>query len=277
MSYILPDTSLLTIKQTADTGNQATFEIEPLSPGFGITVGNALRRILLSSIEGAAITSMRIDGATHEFTTLSGVTEDIVALTLNMKQARVRLNTGDTASLVLQKKGPGPVTMGDFKTNAAVDVMNPEHVIAHLDKTGSLSMEIEVRKGRGYAPVEARRDEKLPLGTIAMDAIYSPIVRVTYDVENTRVGNVTNYNKVIMTITTDGSITPQDAMQTASKISVEHFSILAGNAMQMPSSTELEAGAVDASSSAEATDDKEVKPKRARKAKATDEVAGEEA
>ncbi len=273
MSYILPDTSLLTLKQVAETGNQATFEIEPLSPGFGITVGNALRRILLSSIEGAAITSIRIDGATHEFTTVPGVTEDVVTLTLNMKQARVRLNTGESASLILQKKGPGVVKMGDFKANAAVDIMNPEHVIAHLDKNGSLSMEIEVAKGRGYAPVESRREDKLPLGTIALDAIYSPIERVTYDVENTRVGNVTNYNKVIMTVTTDGSITPQDAMQTAAKIAVEHFSILAGNAMEMPSTTELETQAVDAEAPADADD---APKKRTRKAKAEVEAAGEE-
>ncbi len=273
MSYILPDTSLLTLKQVAETGHQATFEIEPLSPGFGITVGNALRRILLSSIEGAAITSIRIDGATHEFTTVPGVTEDVVTLTLNMKQARVRLNSGESASLILQKKGPGVVKMSDFKANAAVDIMNPDHVIAHLDKNGSLSMEIEVAKGRGYAPVESRREDKLPLGTIALDAIYSPIERVTYDVENTRVGNVTNYNKVIMTVTTDGSITPQDAMQTAAKIAVEHFSILAGNAMEMPSATELETQAVDAEAPADIDD---APKKRTRKAKAEVEAAGEE-
>jgi DNA-directed RNA polymerase subunit alpha len=270
MSYILPDTQLLTIKQVAENGNGATFEIDPLSPGFGITLGNALRRILLSSIEGASITSIRIDGATHEFTTIPGVAEDIVALTLNMKQARVRLNEGESASLVLQKKGPGVVTMGDFKANAAVDVMNPDHVIAHLDKGGSLSMEIEVRKGRGYAPVESRRDEKLPLGTIAIDAIYSPIERVTYDVENTRVGNVTNYNKIIMTITTDGSITPQDALQTAAKIAVEHLSILAGVAMEMPSTAELETQAVDAEAPADVA---EAPKKRTRKAKTETEEA----
>lgn len=275
MSYILQDTNLLTLKQTAETGNQATFEIEPLSPGFGITVGNALRRILLSSIEGSAVTSMRLDGATHEFTTIPGVTEDIVTLTLNMKQARVRLNDGESASLILQKKGPGVVKMGDFKANAAVDIMNPEHVIAHLDKNGSLSMEIEVRKGRGYSPVEARREEKLPLGTIALDAIYAPIERVTYDVENTRVGNVTNYNKVVMTVTTDGSITPQDAMQTAAKIAVEHFSILAGNAMEMPSTSDVAAQAVDAEAPSA---DEEAPKKRTRKAKAdVAETAGEEA
>ncbi|HEY1075028.1 MAG TPA: DNA-directed RNA polymerase subunit alpha [Patescibacteria group bacterium] len=229
MAYILPDTELLTIKQVAETGvNQATFEIEPLSPGYGVTVGNTLRRILLSSMEGAAITSVRIDGATHEFTTVPGVHEDMVNLILNMKQVKLRLHGNEPTSLVLTKKGPGAVTVADFKANSAVEFINPEQVIANLDKGAQLNLEIEVRKGRGYSPVEARRDEKLPLGTIAIDSIFSPVIRVTYDIENTRVGNVTNYDKLIMTVITDGSISPQDALQTAAKIAVEHFSAVAG-------------------------------------------------
>lgn len=246
MSYILPDTELLTIKQVAEEStNKATFEIEPLSPGYGITVGNSLRRILLSSIEGAAITSVRFDGATHEFTTIPGVREDVVTVVLNLKQVRIKLHGNEPANLVLQKKGPGAVTASDFKANAAVEFVNPDHVIATLDKGASLSLEVEVRKGRGYSSTESRRDEKLPLGTIAIDSIFSPVVRVSYDIENTRVGNLTNYDKIVMSITTDGSITPQDALQTAAKIAVEHFATIAGIQTELADSKEVAALAVE--------------------------------
>lgn len=246
MAYILPDTELLTIKQVAEAGaNQATFEIEPLSPGYGVTVGNTLRRILLSSMEGAAVTSVRIDGATHEFTTVPGVHEDMVNLILNMKQVKLRLHGNEPTSLVLTKKGPGPVTLGDFKPNSAVEFINPEQVIANLDKGAQLNLEIEVRKGRGYSPTEARRDEKLPLGTIAIDSIFSPVLRVTYDIDHTRVGNVTNYDKLIITVITDGSISPQDALQTAAKIAVEHFSTVAGIATNLAETETVVATAVE--------------------------------
>ncbi len=234
MAYILPDTELLTIKQVAEEGNRATFEIEPLSPGYGITIGNTLRRILLSSVEGAGITSVRIDGATHEFTTIPGVREDMVNLILNIKQVHLRLHGHEPTSLVLQKKGPGEVTVTDFKPNSAVEFINPKQVIAHLDKGASLNLEVEVKKGRGYSSTEARRNDRLPLGTIAIDTIFSPIVRVNYDIENTRVGNLTNYDKLILTITTDGSMSPYDALQTAAKITVEHFSTIAGIATELP-------------------------------------------
>lgn len=245
MAYILPDTELLTIKQVAEQDHTATFEIEPLSPGYGITLGNALRRILLSSIEGAAITSVRIDGATHEFATVPGVQEDMVALTLNLKQVHLRLHGDESTSLVLSKKGPGVVTVADFKANSAVEFIDPTQVIATLDKGATLNLEVEVRKGRGYLPTEARKDEKLPLGTIAVDAIFSPVVRVTYEVENTRVGNLTNYDKLVMMVTTNGSILPQDALQTAAKVAVEHFSIVAGLNIEAPSTEEMGTLAVE--------------------------------
>ncbi len=245
MAYILPDTQLLTVKQVAEQGNSATFELEPLSPGFGITVGNALRRILLSSIEGAAVSSIRLDGGSHEFTTIPGVREDLVSVSLNIKQLRMRVHGNEPVSLVLQKKGPGAVTAADFKANAAVEFIDPTHVIATLDKGATFNLEVEVRKGRGYSSTDSRRDEKLPLGTIAVDSIFTPIVRVNYEVENTRVGNITNYDKVVMTITTDGSMTPQEAMQTAAKIAVEHFSIIAGMYGELPTDKEMIATAVD--------------------------------
>jgi DNA-directed RNA polymerase subunit alpha len=272
MPYILPDTELLTLKQVAESENQATFEIEPLAPGYGITVGNALRRILLSSIEGAGITSVRIDGATHEFTTIPGVREDMVNVILNLKQVKLKLHGDEAASLVLSKKGPGTVTVADFKPNPAVEFINPKQVIATLDKGATFNMEIEVKKGRGYSSTESRRDEKLPLGTIAIDSVFSPVTRVNYDTENTRVGNVTNYDKIVMTVSTDGSLTPQDALQTAAKIAVEHFSIIAGIHRELASDEAVVAAAV-ATTSEEGMEAEQPKKRapRAKKVK-TEEV-----
>lgn len=268
MAYILPDTTLLTIKAVAESENEGTFIIEPLSPGYGVTVGNSLRRILLNSLEGAAVSSVRIDGAPHEFTTLPGVREDIVALVLNLKQLRMRLHGDEAANLVLQKKGPGVVTAADFKSNSAVEFMNPDHVIAHLDKNGKLNMEIEVINGRGYSSVETRKETKMPLGTIALDCAFSPVTRVNYDIENTRVGNLTNYDKLNITIKTDGSITPRDALQTASRIAVEHFAIIGGVDTQAPTDSEMTAVAVET-----AEDVAEDAPKKRRTRKTKDEVS----
>ncbi len=270
MAYTLPDTELLTIKQVAEAGTSATFELEPLSPGFGITIGNALRRILLSSIEGAAITSIRIDGATHEFTTVPGVHEDLVALSLNIKQLHMRMHGNDPVSLVLQKKGPGTVTAADFKANAAIEFINRDHVIATLDKGATFNLEVEVRKGRGYSSTDSRREEKLPLGTIAVDSIFTPVTRVNYEVENTRVGNLTNYDKVVMTVTTDGSLTPHEAIQTAAKIAVEHFSIVAGMHTEFPKEAEAAALAV-ASGEDMAQAEPEPKKRATRAKKAVEE------
>ncbi len=270
MSYILPDTNLLTVKAIAQSDNNtATFTIEPLSPGFGVTVGNSLRRILLSSLEGAAISAVRIDGATHEFTTIEGIREDVVSIALNLKQLRIKLHGDESANLILQKKGPGTVTARDFKANSAVEFMNPEHVIATLDKNGKLNMEIEVIKGRGYGSIESRQEEKLPLGTIALDCTFSPVVRVNFDIENTRVGNLTNYDKLNMTITTDGSVAPQDALQTAAKIAVEHFSIIGGVNTETPDGEDMAAKAVT-NEVGELTE--ETAPKKRRSRKTTSEV-----
>lgn len=228
MAYTLPGSELLQVKQTGAADSKATFVIEPLLPGFGVSIANTLRRILLSSIEGAAITSVRLAGATHEFTTLKGVREDAVSIILNLKQLKVRLEANEPTSVTLKKTGPGTVTAADFRPNALVTFSNPKHEIAHLEKDGKLELEIELAKGRGYLSTEARKDEKLPLGTIAVDSIFSPVTRVSYTIENTRVGNITNYDKITLAITTDGTITPRLALETAAKIAVEHFSIVAG-------------------------------------------------
>lgn len=222
--FTLPETGLIKAGYTSSQDNMTTFIVEPLLPGYGMTIGNALRRVLLSSLAGAAVTAVKIDGATHEFSTLKGVKEDMVDLILNLKTLKVQLH-GDEPTLVkLNKKGPGEVKVQDFGKNSQVVFTDPNYVIAHLDNSGSLNLEITVEKGRGYLPTERRKDEKSPLGTIAVDAIFTPIKRVHYEVENTRVGGMTNYDKLIIDITTDGTIDPQEAMDTAINIILDHFS-----------------------------------------------------
>lgn len=225
MDYILPDLNLLEVKITkSENGKVGTFVLEPLSPGYGITIGNTLRRILLSSLEGAAIKSVKIDGVDHEYSVLKGMKEDVVDLILNLKTARFKLNSDESAKLELSVKGPKKVTVADFKKSSDVEPIDKDHYIATLEKNGKLEMEIVVDRGRGYVPVEKRADEKVPIGTILVDSIYTPVKKVKYDVENARVGDMTNYNKLTMEITTDGSISAAEALVTASNIMNEHLS-----------------------------------------------------
>lgn len=212
------------IKKVSENDTEGVFEIEGLYTGYGLTIGNALRRVLLSSIPGAAITKIKIKGVSHEFTTLPGVLEDIVELTLNLKRVRFRLHTNEPQVLNLKYKGEGKVTAGEIETNAQVEVINPDAVIATLsDKSSELDMELTVEKGLGYVPVDVRSGEKLPIGVIALDAIFSPVVKVNFNVENMRVGERTDYNRSRFTIQTDGSITPSAALRKASKILQDHF------------------------------------------------------
>lgn len=226
MDYILPETNLLQVKTMEKIGSTGTFIVEPLSPGYGVTVANAMRRVLLSSLEGAAITSVKIEGATHEFTTVPGVKEDVVEIILNLKTLRFKMHQDEPAVLKLDVKGPKSVTADDFASNSACEIVNGDVFLATLNKTSKLSMEITVEKGRGYVPVERRADEKMPLGTIAVDSIFTPVKKVHYEVENTRVGGMTNFDKITFEIATDGSIDPEVALSKASGILVEHFSII---------------------------------------------------
>lgn len=226
MDYILPETNLLQVKTMEKIGSTGTFIVEPLSPGYGVTVANAMRRVLLSSLEGAAITSVKIEGATHEFTTVPGVKEDVVEIILNLKTLRFKMHQDEPAVLKLDVKGPKSVTAADFSANSACEIVNGDVFLATLNKTSKLSMEITVEKGRGYVPVERRADEKMPLGTIAVDSIFTPVKKVHYEVENTRVGGMTNFDKITFEIATDGSIDPEVALSKASGILVEHFSII---------------------------------------------------
>ncbi len=211
-----------------ETGeNTGKVEILGCYPGYGATLGNALRRVLLSSLEGAAIHSVKIKGVSHEFSTIEGVMEDVVQIILNLKQIRFKTHTDENMVISLKKKGEGPVTAGDFKTTADIEVVNPELVIATItDKKVELEMEIEVDRGLGYVPVENRdRDEK-QIGVIAIDSVYSPVKRVNYEVENMRVGKRTDYDKVTLEVITDGSITPSEAFQKAVTILVDQFTSL---------------------------------------------------
>jgi len=226
MDYILPETSLLQIKTMEKMNDSGTFIIEPLSPGYGVTVANAMRRVLLSSLEGAAITSVKIEGVTHEFTTVPGVKEDVVEIILNLKTLRFKLHQDEPVTLKLDVKGPKNVVAADFEKNANCEIVNPDTFIATIGKTAKFSMEIVVAKGRGYVPVERHAEEKMPLGTIAVDSIFTPVKKVHYEVENTRVGGITNFDKIILEIATDGSIDPEEALNRAAGILVDHFGLI---------------------------------------------------
>lgn len=208
--------------------NIATFTVEPLHTGYGMTLGNSLRRVLLSSIAGAAVTSFKIEGVSHEFTTVKGVKEDVVDIMLNLKGVRFRIFGDDEQALRIIKKGKGAVTAKDIQTNADVEIVNPEHVIATIDDAkSSLVIDIMVSKGRGYRTVEEVASQK-PSDMIAIDAVFSPVQRVRYKVEATRVGQMTDLDKLLITVETDGSISPRDAFEEAAAILVNQYTALAG-------------------------------------------------
>lgn len=219
--FSLPET--VTIKTVSETNTEGIFEIEGLYTGYGLTLGNALRRVLISSLPGAAITRIKIRGVNHEFSTLHGLNEDIVELTLNLKRVRFRVHTDEPQTLVLKVKGEGEVLAGAIETNAQVEVANPDFLIGTLTaKDAELDMELTVERGLGYVPVEANRSEKLPIGVIALDAIFTPVLRVNFVVENMRVGDRTDYNRLKITVITDGTVTPSAALQSASMVLQEY-------------------------------------------------------
>ena len=207
----------------------ATFLVEPLHMGYGNTLGNSLRRVLLSSVRGGAIVAFRIDGVSHEFTTVPGIKEDVVDIMLNLKGVRLLVHTDEPVELRLEKKGAGNITAGDIKTTADVEVVNPEHVIATVDdpKT-SVVMDLVVEAGRGYRTIEDSSVERLHSDMIALDAVFSPVLRVRFKVDGTRVGQETNLDKLALTIDTDGTITPQEAFEEAAAILVSQYTALAG-------------------------------------------------
>lgn len=211
-----------------DTDNTATFTIEPLHNGYGMTLGNSIRRVLLSSIAGAAVTSFRIEGVTHEFTAIDGVKEDVVDIMQRLKGIRFRVFSDDPQTLIIEKKGTGTVTAKDIKTNADVEIVNPTHLIATVDGKSGFKAEIVVEKGRGYRTIEETSSNRQSADFIAIDAIFSPVQRVRYNVESTRVGQMTNLDKLILTAETDGSISPRDAVEEACAILINQYTALAG-------------------------------------------------
>jgi DNA-directed RNA polymerase subunit alpha len=203
----------------------AKFVCEPLERGFGITIGNSLRRVLLSSLQGAAITAVRIEGALHEFTTVPDVVEDVSDIILNLKEVVFRASTPKTYTVRIDREGPGPVYARDIQLTDGLAVLNPDHLIAVLDKKGPLSMELTVNVGRGYVPAERNKTPTMPIGTIPIDALFSPVRKVNYVVQNARVGQVTDYDKLTVEIWTNGSVSPADAVAFAAKILKEQLSI----------------------------------------------------
>lgn len=212
------------IKTISEDEKRGVFEIEGLFTGYGLTMGNALRRVLLSSLPGAAITEIKIKNVPHEFSTLPGMKEDIIELTLNLKKVRFKVYTDEPQVLSLKAKGERVVKAADIKTNEQVQIINPEEIIAHLtSKNSELDAEVKVERGLGYSPVESRKTEgRMPIGSIAIDAIFTPVVKVSYVVENMRVGDRTDYNRLRMEIETDGTISPSAALHKAANILRDH-------------------------------------------------------
>lgn len=215
----------LEYEQESLTPTYGKFTAEPFERGFGTTVGNSLRRVLLSSIVGAAVTSVKIDGALHEFSSLPGVKEDVTDIILNIKNIRFKMHVDKTMTIHIKKQGSGTVTGKDIIHDADLEILTPDLHIATLDKDGVFEAEMTVRLGRGYSPAERNKEENAPIGVVAMDSVFSPVRRVNFYAENARVGQITDYDKLILEIWTDGSVKPEDALAYAAKILKDHLSI----------------------------------------------------
>jgi DNA-directed RNA polymerase subunit alpha len=208
----------LNIEAGADSARIATVVAEPLERGFGLTLGNALRRVLLSSLQGAAVTAIQIDGVLHEFSSIQGVREDVTDIVLNIKSLALRMHSDGPKRMMLTAKGPGEVTAAKIETGHDIEVMNPDLVICTLDRGATLNMELTVETGKGYVAASMNRPADAPIGLIPIDSVYSPVRKVSYKVENTRVGQVTDYDKLSMTLETNGTVTPEDAVALAARI-----------------------------------------------------------
>jgi len=209
----------------SNPNSHAQLIVEPLERGFGLTLGNALRRVLLSSLRGAAVTSVRIEGVLHEFSSIPGVQEDVVDLLLNIKDIAVKMHSEGPKTINLSVEGPCEVTAGSIVTSSEVEIVNPEHILCNLDKGAKLVMELTVSTGKGYMPAAQSRSEDSPIGVVPVDAIFSPTRNVAYKVENTRVGGDTDYDKLIMDIETNGTIPPEDALALAARIISDQVSL----------------------------------------------------
>lgn len=255
--------------------NEAVISIQPCHPGFGTTLGNALRRVLLSSLPGGAVTAFKIKGASHEFTALPHVAEDLVEISLNLKQLRLKVHSDQPVRIELKAKGEKKVTGKDIKATSDVEIISKDLVIATLtDKDAEFEMELIVAQGRGYVPTEMREKEVIEAELIAIDAIYTPVRNVGFKIENVRVGQMTNYENLVLTIETDGSIVPLEALTQANDILIEHFKFIEANAenaneaLAAPETTEevAEDKVVETDSTEETTEEKKPRKPRAKKA-----------
>ncbi len=227
MSKLIHNPALAEIQDISDTA--ATFVVKPLEPGYGNTLGNSLRRVLLSSINGAAITAFKIEGVSHEFTAIEGVKEDVVDIMLNLKNIKFKAHTDEPVELRLEKTGAGVITAADISANAEMEVVNPDQIIATIDDAKTkIAMNFVVESGHGYKTIEESSESRIHSDMIALDAIFSPILRVRFKVDNTRVGQNSNLDKLELTVETDGSITPRDAFEQAAAILVNQYTALAG-------------------------------------------------
>jgi DNA-directed RNA polymerase subunit alpha len=228
MSKVIHNPALAAVEEHDATS--ATFVVEPLHAGYGNTLGNSLRRVLLSSIQGGALTAFRVEGASHEFSTIKGVKEDVVDIMLNLKNVKLKVSSEEPVELRLEKKGTGVITAADIKTTADVEVINPDQIIATIDdpKT-TVSMDLVAEAGRGYRTIEESSNERIHSDMIALDALFSPVLRVRYKVDGTRVGQETNLDKLRLTVETDGSITPREAFEEAAAVLVNQYTALAGS------------------------------------------------
>ena len=213
------------IEDDTVTDGYSKFVIEPLERGYGTTIGNSIRRVLLSSLPGAAVVGVRIDGVAHEFSTMPNVVEDVAEIILNLKGLRLMLHSDEPKSLMLEAEGKGDVTAEDIQTDMDVEILNPDLHIASLDEGGQLRMEIHVDNGRGYVIAEQNKIPDQPIGVIPMDSMFSPVTRVNFQVENTRIGQRTDYDRLVLEIWTDASVIPQDALSTASQILRNHLQL----------------------------------------------------
>lgn len=233
------------------TDFRGQFEFRPLEPGFGITIGNALRRILLSSLEGFSLTSVKVDGVDHEYSTVKGIIEDMTEIILNLKQVRFKqqIEDSDSEKILVNITGQSQLTAGDLgKFTTGFQVLNPDHVICNMDPKVQLNMELSIDKGRGYVPAEENKRTSSPIGTIFIDSIFTPIKNVKYTVENYRVEQKTDYEKLIFDIESDGSITPKDALQEAAKILIHHFMLFSDERITLESEVKSETEEFDESS-----------------------------
>jgi DNA-directed RNA polymerase subunit alpha len=213
------------LEVASSSGTKAVIIAEPLERGFGLTLGNALRRVLLSSLQGAAVTAVQIDGVLHEFSSIAGVREDVTDIVLNIKEIAIFMEGDGPKRMIIRKEGPGTVAAGDIQTVGDVRILNPDHVICTLDEGAEIRMELTVSTGKGYVPADRNRSEDAPIGLIPVDSLYSPVRKVSYKIDNTREGQVLDYDKLTMTIETDGSITAEDAIAYAARIIQDQLSI----------------------------------------------------